>query len=228
MGRIILTLFVFLIGLQFSLAQEKPQARKIDHFSKLPCEDFWGRIDGFFNDLQAEPNSIGYAVINRNSQNKDDLEFALRRRNQIFGLLETRLKNDRFRVGKTEAKDFSIELWIVPPGAEVPFSLNEDWTSDFPQILKPKVYSKPWMNDNVCPDLSVITFADMLLNNRNLLGNIVILAPTKKKFSQMKKEVLGDFATKYNLPPNRFRTFFVRQPEIVGIEYWLVPKRRKS
>jgi hypothetical protein len=214
-----------LLGLQISLAQEKPQARKVDQFGKLPCDDFKARIDQFSNELIAQPKSVGYAVINRNTQNKDDLALGLRTRNLIFGILESR-KYEPFKVGNREARDFSIELWIVPLGAEVPFSLNEDWTADFPRILKPRVYDKTWLNDGVCPDFSLITFAEMLLNNRNVSGNIVILAPTKKKFSQFEQEILENLAQKYNLPPNRFKTFFVRQPEIVGFEYWLVPKKR--
>lgn len=225
--KILLTLFLFVFTFQISFGQEKPTARKIDEFGKLNCEDFWARIDSFHNELLSQPTSIGYAVINRNSQNKDDVKLGLLRRNQTFGLLEKRLGNNRFRVVKKDSEDFSIELWVVPLGAEIPFEFDENWKTDFPQFLKPKVYTRTWENGDICPNVSLISFAEMLLNDKNLSGNIVVFTQTKKQFNQSKKEVLDNFAKNYNIPANRFRTFFINDQPFEGIEYWLVPKKKR-
>lgn len=114
-----------------TLAQE---ARKIDEFYPIDCEDYLGRMDNFYFELQENPTAKGYFLIYEGKFRKySDTANKFHYVSPHFGegksyikSIKRRLMFRRYSVEKmsfVEAgfrEEFTIEFWLVPEGAKPP------------------------------------------------------------------------------------------------------------
>ncbi|HWT01054.1 MAG TPA: hypothetical protein VN256_12475 [Pyrinomonadaceae bacterium] len=111
-----------------------PEARKLDEFKDVGCEDEKARLDNFANELQSGPEAQGYIVFYGGKRHQHPLSHnsrtALPRRGEAEARA-ARLKPylhgsrgidfNRIVVVKGGYRDrWAAELWIVPKGANPP------------------------------------------------------------------------------------------------------------
>lgn len=219
----ILFILIFSLAVSSSLAQEKPEARLIDEFGILGCEDIWARQDAFFVEIQNLPASVGYAVI---YGKKDVVRQNLARERLIRGILEFRkFDKDRFVVvrGK-ESDEPHTKFWLVPAGADKPDFNEAKWDFTFTEKQKPFIFYASQEDIGPCPgggDLQ--TYSEYLTANPKARANIVIYANSKKEFQKQQEEFLNALSAKFKISPKRIRFFHTKQSEYESYELWLLP-----
>ena len=100
---------------------QPPEAHSFDRFGNIPFDDEKARLDNFAIQLQNEPGATGYVVVSAGRNDRRGMaqrradrirEYLTMTRNIEPGRIVTRLGD------LTDA--LTIELWIVPAGAEPP------------------------------------------------------------------------------------------------------------
>lgn len=109
---------------------QETEARLIDKFGNIACEDIFARQDYLFSELSKSPDSIGYVVIygKKNSTRQN-----LGRENLIQGILEiSEFDKERFVIirGK-ESEEPHTEFWLVPASADKPNFDEVKWNQLF-------------------------------------------------------------------------------------------------
>ncbi len=208
---------------QDETSEQKTEARLIDKFGLLECEDIWSRQDAFFVELQNYPAAVGYTVIygkkNATRQN-------LAREKLIKGIIELKkFSEDRLIVvrGK-ESDEPHTEFWLVPPGADKPDFDEAKWDLTFSTTQKPFIhYASEW--DVLCPYGGIMKiYSEYLTENPKARANIVIHAKSKAEFQKQKAEFSDELTEKYKISPKRIRYFFVkRKSDSESYELWLLP-----
>ena len=98
------------------VAPKPPNPRKVDEFGKLPNDDIRGRLDGYFNELNADPSAKAYIIITAPTP---------REQNRLEKLVNDHLAfrgqdASKFTIVKRDGPEVNIQLWVVPAGAENP------------------------------------------------------------------------------------------------------------
>jgi hypothetical protein len=113
-------------------AMTEPEARMVDKFGNICCEDEMARLDNFANQLQSEPAAQGYIIFyeGRSYASCGSKVARIPRRGEAAAraarirpyLTKTRgLNPDRiFIMNGGYREEWSAELWIAPPGATAP------------------------------------------------------------------------------------------------------------
>ena len=125
MNRLNCSVVLVIVFLAASVQAAAPIS-KFDEFGDINCEDEYARLDNFAIQLQNTPSAQGYIIFYGGRRFRGRLprrgEAAVR-----AGRLKPYLVNrrgipvDRVTViNGGHQESFSIELWIVPPGAEPP------------------------------------------------------------------------------------------------------------
>ena len=111
-----------------------PEARKLDEFGDIYCDDEKARLDNFANELQNNPDAQGYIIFyggkRQQSADRRNSRLELPRQGEAAARV-ARLKpyisstrgidNDRVVVINGGYRDlWAAELWIVPKGAKPP------------------------------------------------------------------------------------------------------------
>ncbi len=224
MKKLIPVIVLFLAVSVF--AQEKPNAVLVDEFERLPCNDFKGRLDNFYNGFSAEPNSKGYIVL--------FAETGAMRTNVFYeGMIKgyfTRRKLDLDRlmfVRSSFLPKLTIQLWSVPEGTTPPAFPISEWS--YKMAKNENAYKFTWQNDydDMCPDVDgVKLYADFLKANPMVNGNIVIRDRTSKAIRKKEGSVIKELTGKYRISRNQLRLFrVIGTPDGVqqAVEYWLAP-----
>lgn len=214
--------FLFLF-IQICIAQETPKAILVDSFGAITCEDVLARNDNFMTELSNNPNSQGYVVI---YPKKGSFKQALSFEKLISGSIYFR-RFDRSRVTfvrGSQTDEFKVELWRVPPGAETSSFTEEKWIDLAQSLTKPFVYAS-LSSEDICPTFSPETYADLLKNNPDLRGHIVIFNKSKKEAETEKKEWLKLFTEDQKVPKNRLKFFFAKNDGYPEVEFWIVPRK---
>lgn len=221
----ILTFLIFFGSVQFCLGQEKPQAVLFDQFGGVPCDDFLMRIDMFFNELQNDPNSTGYAVI----YTRENLsKLSIWRLNVIGGQIDFR-KFDPSRISIVRAKkdtEIQIEFWRVPAGADRP-SFGEEWSNVLPSSAKPFIFTTSFY-DHICPVIGVREYWAFLEANPDSMGHLAVYQTPKRKAKKEADFWLKILSKDHKIPRNRLKVFYGKADRPTsGTEFWIVPAKRK-
>ena len=118
--------FILIIIFLVAHVQAASPISKFDEFGDINCEDEYARLDNFAIQLQNEPSAQGYIIFYGGRRFRSRLprvgEAAAR-----AGRLKPYLVNRRgipadrvVVINGGYQETFSVELWIVPPGAEPP------------------------------------------------------------------------------------------------------------
>lgn len=225
LSKIIFTIFILLAAAQFCLAQEKISAILADRFGEISCDDFLGRFDNFFTEVQKYPASTGYMMI---FVEKDNLKDALRHEFWIDDHLTFR-KIPKERINtirmKTEGP-LKIEFWILPVGATMPKFDGERWTnilsSDF------KAFAFGTNMGEMCSGFNSELYGDFLQKNEAAEGLLIVSENTRRAAKERGEAEIEKLSKGLNIPRARFRmSYKKRNPDLYGIEYWIAPVKKK-
>lgn len=228
--RIFFILAILSACAQFCPAQEEkpPQAVLFDRFNLVPLGALWARIDNFITYLSQNPNSNGYIVIYPEKDSiKENFRQERRLKNQIINRFYQRngVDEKRFLIVRSAEKDeLEIEFWAVPPGAEKPFSVQETWLEETPDLSKAFIFGSEHIEDPY-PDFAPRRFAKILNENPGLRAHIVIFNKSKKEAQAEMRNWLKLFTEDYKLPRERLKFFFAKNNGRPDVEFWIVPKK---
>ena len=223
--KMLFVLIILLASFQVCSGQEKPVVRLVDEFQKTNCEDFLARIDNLGIQLQNEPNSIAYIItFGENNQTLNNFGYEQGFKDALISL---RRDKSRYVFAHGEDKDNLVtQFWIVPAGADKPQYIEGNWSYEI-EPKKPFIFYNSFWQDGICPYLPRFElYSKFLTANQNLRGNVVIYEKNAKKFRQVEKKLLDDLVTNYKVQRNLIKFFFVKK-DISGVEFWLVPQRKK-
>ena len=221
-------LVIFLASLQLGFGQEKPKAELIDEFGDITCEELIARQDNLMSSLNNDPTAVGYAVI---YGNKNDYKKVWRAKFYIGGHIEFRNFNEERLIiirGK-EAEDLRIQFWKVPAGAEKPAFEELNWNFTLSANRKPFIFlSTGWEGGPCDIGLQLKTYANYLVANPSIRGNVVVFAKSKSEFQDEKEKISGKLTNNYKIPSNQLRFFHQKiKDEYSYTELWLVPQKKK-
>lgn len=129
MKQTILSLFFTFIFCVSGFSQE---ARKIDEFGSVSCDEYLNRMDNFQIELSNEPTAKGYILIyegNLTRYKKGKTYLVLPHFNEAESYKRTIIRRMAFRgFGKEKIvfvkagfrEKLTVEFWLVPLGAEPP------------------------------------------------------------------------------------------------------------
>jgi len=133
MKRHVYILFL-LLSFAFSVSAQEKEARKIDEFGKLGCDDYLARMDNAINEASNNPTSTVYILIYEGKE----MKYNSRKRkdelvNPVSGSAKAKIDSIKKYVSlrKFPIKNFAfiesgfreesaIEIWIVPKGVLPP------------------------------------------------------------------------------------------------------------
>lgn len=206
-----------------SLFSQVDKAVLFDRFDRLSCSDIRGRIDGFLAELSKNPAAIGVVVVG------DDGDFSkslLRR-----GLVETQASFRNFPltrlhfVRKAGLPEYGVEFWKASRNADLPFSVNSDWSFNVPDTARPLVVYSSGFNESECyfPKGGGI-IAEYLRANPGSRSNVVIRCNGRQCLNQQKMLILDEIPKKDDDLKRRIRFFHVPiRTDLYSNEFWLLP-----
>jgi len=227
LSRLYLISFLLLALGASAKSQKPPKAILIDEFPRLHCEDVIARQDNLFVEVQTTPNSVGYAIIFADNENRTH---ARRTESMFHGHTQFRRFDDaRFKVIRAVgAEGLRVQLWIIPRGTPVPEFQPTEWDFKIDPPRKPSKFNASEYDEGPCPIGSQFQlYSDYLKANPDTRGHIVIWARTSAQFHKEKERIHRDFLTKYSIDDDtRIRYFYFRhRSTYIKWEYWIVPKR---
>jgi hypothetical protein len=93
----------------------KPESRKVDEFGKLANDDVRLRLDGFFNELNADPTSKGYIIITATAKEGARLEKLMNNHISFRSFDSTKIT-----IVTRDGAETNVQFWVVPAGADNP------------------------------------------------------------------------------------------------------------
>jgi len=208
--------------------QEPPKAVLVDEFDKLPCEDVIARQDNLFTEIQANPNSIGYAIIFADGEN-------LKQGRQIEAMFNgqaefRRFDDTRFQIVRAVGSSgLKVHLWIAPAGASIPQFTAREWDFEIDPKRKPHKFNASEYDEGPCPIGSQFKlYSDTLKANSPAKGHIVIWARTRAIFQKEKRRVDRDLLEKHKIDRSHIKYFyFPHRSSQIKWKYWIVPIKIK-
>ena len=204
-----------------SKPKDEPQSIFLDEFTYGNREDMMLRIDGFTNNLQADPMAKGYIV------SKGDKNSSTKAEKQIKDYLKQRSFDlNRFVFHKVDGdKNAVVQLWLVPKGAKPPVTKEssakkkEDSTKDKPAAMLFDQF--PYVNRE---DFKARFDAfNVELQNRPGTTAHIVLSGSKKSQEDSKKEIF-DYMKLRMVEFERFVIHLGDENSKRGVmEFWIVP-----
>jgi len=131
--------FLLLLSCAVSVSAQTKEARKITEFDSYSCDDLLVRLDYFANDVRKESNVKGFVIVYEgrysktvNNKGENELKTFLPRFGESayrIQLMQNHLLNFRgfskeifLFVSGGFRENHTVELWIVPNGANPPKS----------------------------------------------------------------------------------------------------------
>jgi hypothetical protein len=131
-----------------TMVKEQVEARKIDEYGKIRPADENARLDNFAVELNADPTVQGYLIAygGRRSQSGEARKAAARAKTYL--VKKRLLKAQRLAtVDGGYREEASVELWLVPSGAQAPQATpNVDPSEVMPAKPAKRVKSKKTLN----------------------------------------------------------------------------------
>lgn len=209
-----------------------PEARLFDRMKNPQCEERQARMDGFFVELQNQPDATGYIFTFGSPRSVAKVEKAMRANIKWRNFPSDRMV---FVNGGGRSKKPTIEFWVVPAGADIPepespvedeadFDTSDNTTEVEIDPKAPFIHSSEYFDGGACigedTEIDLEGYAEYLKANPKARGNIVISLMTKAEFREKEKEIL-DFLKSKGIAKKRLRTF--HQKTFGGVELWILP-----
>jgi len=202
----------------------------VDEFAQLPCDEFLGRMDNFFYQIEKIPEKsaemIGIAFISIDPKQKYKSVIAQQTMENYIRL--RRFPKDKIKIVRTNTdQDLYFRFWIWASDAALPDFGKIDDSLVFPSDL-----AKPFLlttedEFEACPDDRSQPFSDFLKANPGSRGNIVIRKSSTRAAAKMMKDLSKSMTEKYKISRDRLRFFLVKpdpnSPNLPTIEYWYLP-----
>lgn len=202
-------MIVFLFG-HVQFAQASQERTLVDSLSGLfSCSDLRYRLDKFFEDIIHDDGTVGYVVLHGAPDYRLSRYFRL---TDIQGQRDTRnFPADRMIVlYGPESDDLKIDFWKVPSNAEVlPFP-KAHWNAN-KLITEPKLIFSTGGSGSECYGDHQDTFMNLLVNNPELKGRIIIKGKNQAVFGRTKAELLAKFQ---RVPSRRLEFVFEKAPSL--------------
>jgi hypothetical protein len=201
------------------------QARLVDTFGKITCEEMLARTDVFRIELERETSSTGVVILWRG---KTTAHYADRSRAIVWSSIR---RNDfglseRVNVYKIDDPDIAkTEFWIIPAGAKPPETAREVWSAEKDYDL-----TKPFMfgfedDSGVCPTFVPREYAELIQVNPKILGKIIIHPERGRRPIDIARQWLRIFVSEYKLPRSRLKVVYGKRSDSVSYtEFWLEPR----
>jgi len=220
----LLPIFLLFISAPFLFAQDKPQAVMINKAVKANCEDLKIYTQSFAIEIYNEPQAQGIIVIR---PEKKSLNQAIWHE-KIFNYQT--YKMERIKIIRAAPQDdYRIEFWKAPAGADTPDFKAADWNNTQLDFSKPVLYGSE-DELNICPTFIPDLYADLLKQNPNLRGRIVIYQSTESMRYSRQPQLdnwVKPLTETQKLPRNRFKLIFAKSKEGLDyVEYWIVPVKK--
>lgn len=226
--EIIFTNLILLIVFQFSFSQELEP--KLFDFLFFPtnCENVQISTYHLIDELEKNPNSIGYIVIYRKQTKSKKLNFSGYYQQDIITIqIKGRNFNpNRLRIIRAESDENKIEFFTASDKLKKPNFTEAKWNLDIPS--KPIMFDDG-MGGQLCNETPyrLNTFSEILEANKKAQGHFVIYADSIKNFSKEKKGITNELM-KFGIPLNRIKFFFRKDNSTIYpyAKLWLVPSNR--
>jgi hypothetical protein len=218
-------LLVLLASLEFCFGQEKSQTLLVDRFGNSACGEIMGRTDVLLYELVKDPKSEGFVII---SPEKNSIKEALRFERIInASIYSRRFDKSRITIIRNKEENYGetmVEFWKVPLGGEKPSFVEDKWANSAINLTKPFIFGRIW-NDDACPLFIPENYANLIKENLNVRGHIVIFNHSKKEARRAMEEWLKLLTAEYKVPRNRLKIFFRKNNDIPEVEFWVVPQK---
>lgn len=228
--KISLLLLILPLYTQICFGQQKA-AVMAGTFQRIQLGELWARIDVFIQQLQQNQESEGYVVIYpKKGSTARDLVLQERLAREINNRTYQHKDFDEGRVKiilSKEKGEFVVELWEVPDGAEKPFAVERVWAEKPPDLTKPFIFGTEYIEDYYSR-FAPKRYANLIKNNPNLRGHVVIFNRSGKEGRAEAEEWLKIFTEEYKVPQSRLKIFFGRNKGNPDVEFWLVPEVIKT
>lgn len=221
--------FAFLISLaafQFCFSQDKPKAVLIWKFGKVINDELLAVYDNFYSTVY-DTNSKGYVIV---YGTEDDPLTKYTFESHIKGCFRWTKRSDEnfvFVLGENR-KEFEVEFWKVPNGADKPQYTETPRDYKLVGLTEPRMFYKLNIADEYCPLYFDMEFYSKFLNaNSNLVGKITIYEKTLKSYQREKQKYLRELTATNKVSARQI--IFVRgkyygEPDA---EFWLVRQKKK-
>jgi hypothetical protein len=222
-----LTVLILFVCFQICFGQEK-QAVLSDTFKIIPLGELWARIDTFVQQLQRNSNSKAYIVIYPEKESAKlnfrlEVRYAQLINNRIYQ--QNNFDERRIKIGISKVKDdFEVKLWTIPESKEIPFMIEREWSESPPDLTKPFIFGEEDMKDPY-PYFAPKRYANLIKNNSNLRGHIVIFNKSKKERQVKAQEWIKEFTEEYKVPRSQLKIFFGNNKGNPDVEFWIVPHK---
>jgi hypothetical protein len=194
------------------------------------CEEGFARLDGFFNELNNNPNSEGLIVFYNDSVDK---RAAARRELQLRNhFIFRKFPRDRvtFVRGVPREKG-TTQFWLVPPGADHP---EIDRQVVLPEASPTVTYLYAAFYLEGVPGCSghiydLGEYANELKSLPGSRGRIVISDSSRGSFNEALADIASELAAA-GIPRNRYTAVYkyVRPNRLLqSIELWVIPGKTK-
>lgn len=224
--RILFVWTILFASVPLYLGQEKPKAGLADKFGNIVCEDFSARTDALFQyHLWNDPTSTVYVVFypaKNFSRKIFEFERMIKRKLHLSKIDKTRLKIIR----GVKRDSFEGEFWVVPSGADKPDFEGEEQLETLPDLTKPFIFDSA-ADEGVCPTFIPEQYADLIKENADVRGHIVIFDSSKINRRETANYWLETFTKELKVPRNRLKIFFAKDKNFPYVEFWLVPRKKK-
>ena len=212
-------------------------ARKIDSFGAIACDDAMARLDLFAQELQKDPEAVGYIVVYPERGGlpgtfQSYIDFSRDYLQMTRGISWNRIVTVR---GEYRA-DLTTELWLVPPGStlpvttspaqkESPFGKFDEGFADYTTSGNKQLL---WTYD-LCPLRAVYfgAFARQLRSEPKSIGRLIIHLEYGKRPNRarvmahlLRREMVTDQA----ISPDRIRIVHGKPRKIPTVELWIQPR----
>lgn len=128
----LILIFLLLLPFAFSVSAQTDEARKVDEFESVNCDDYLARMDNFQIELSNNPTAKGYILIYEGKiprQTNTRFIFVSPHSGEAKAYEKTMIrrmtfrKYDRQKIVFVEAgfrEKLTVEFWVVPSNAEPP------------------------------------------------------------------------------------------------------------
>ena len=130
-----LHILILVVSLVSSILAQTKEARKIDEFGSIPCEELRARLDSFLSELQNNPQTKGFVIVYEGKYFYPDFnkyppekiktylpafgEAQLRTQAFINHFKWRNFPSDRYLfISGGYREKHTVEFWIVPNGAK--------------------------------------------------------------------------------------------------------------
>lgn len=227
--QFIFIILLILLGLQIVNGQEKPKAELVDELApKFTDCDLSSRIYNLLNEV-SEDNSKAVFVIYENEVNPTRKYIIEHWINYYLKLMKTSYEKSSivFAVNNEKPNENFIRFYRLRQNSQIP---------QFTEI------SKDYKLSNLSKEQLLATseaelfgllfdnklFVNLLKNNPNLVGKIVVYENNPKYRQKKIAEIFNELNRTHKIPRNQIQILYSKHSQEYPYEsYSLVPKRRK-